>query len=65
MEDDDFIPPEPPARTDYGKKALVNLNLLITRNNHFQIGISGTKLPSIEIHGTLSCLHHQLSHAFL
>jgi len=23
-EDDDFIPPEPPARTDYGKKALVN-----------------------------------------
>jgi hypothetical protein len=23
VEDDDFIPPEPPARTDYGKKALV------------------------------------------
>jgi hypothetical protein len=24
VDDDDFIPPEPPARTDYGKKALVN-----------------------------------------
>jgi hypothetical protein len=24
VEDDDFIPPEPPARTDYGKKALVS-----------------------------------------
>jgi hypothetical protein len=24
VEDDDFIPPEPPARIDYGKKALVN-----------------------------------------
>jgi hypothetical protein len=24
VEDDDFIPPEPPARVDYGKKALVN-----------------------------------------
>lgn len=26
IEDDDFIPPEPPARTDYGKKALVRRN---------------------------------------
>ncbi len=25
VEDDDFIPPEPPARIDYGKKALVNI----------------------------------------
>jgi hypothetical protein len=24
VEDDDFIPPEPPPRTDYWKKALVN-----------------------------------------
>jgi len=30
VEDDDFIPPEPPARTDYGKKALA----LVARNYH-------------------------------
>lgn len=31
VEDDDFIPPEPPARTDYGKKALViSLRLLLS-----------------------------------
>ena len=26
VDDDDFIPSEPPARADYGKKALVNEN---------------------------------------
>jgi hypothetical protein len=29
IEDDDFIPPEPPARIDYGKKALVNKKSLL------------------------------------
>ncbi len=30
VEDDDFIPSEPSARTDYGKKALVNKNINIS-----------------------------------
>ena len=32
-DDDDFIPPEPPARTDYGKKALVGTSTLLIDPN--------------------------------
>ena len=39
VEDDDFIPPEPPARTDYAKKALVEL--IISPHCHFSFDFLG------------------------
>ena len=67
VEDDDFIPPEPPPRTDYGKKALVNIFFGFSLDETLisPIGFSSTKLSSIEIRGTLSCFHHQFSHVVL
>lgn len=66
-DDDDFIPPEPPARTDYGKKALVHIcTYLHCKTIPFSsIGSRSTKLSSIEIRRPLSCFHHQFSHVVL
>jgi hypothetical protein len=58
VEDDDFIPPEPSARTDYGKKALVGT--ISIRNNREILSLTGfgcAKLPSIEIYSPLPSLH--------
>ena len=59
VEDDDFIPPEPPARTDYGKKALVGaISIRNTRDILSRTGSGGAKLPPVEIYGSLPGFHH-------
>lgn len=67
VEDDDFIPPEPPPRTDYGKKALVSTDTvaLLRLQSSTSLGTRGTKLPSAQVHGFVPSLRHQLSHALL
>ena len=68
VDDDDFIPPEPPARTDYGKKALVGPSsspLPQDRRHPFCLGVGGAKLSSVEIHGSVSRIRDQLSHVVL
>ena len=44
VEDDDFIPPEPPPRTDYGKKALVGSLMKIHSSIGFLLGVGRQKL---------------------
>lgn len=59
VEDDDFIPPEPPARKDYGKKALVRFFFRDEpkiRRTFFVSCFQGarcSKLSSTQIYGTL------------